>query len=310
MTDAQLEALVAVADARSFTAAARRLGTSQSAVSHAIAGLEKSLRVTLVERTAQGASLTAVGDRVAAHARQVLRLKALITEETIASRRLRRGTLRIGSFGVSATRRLLPPLLESFEARHPDLVALVTEGTDDEVAQWLRDGTVDVAFVTLPANEFETVLLAEDEMLAIMAAGHPLAAHRTIASAQLAGHPFIMSTGGCELHVRAATHGTPLDVSYRIREVDTIVAMAMRGTGVSVMPRLALPDELPPGLAARSLSPPAPRQVAIAMRRGTELASPARAFLKLAAHGVSAPSRPGTAHFTRDATTGATPRRR
>lgn len=282
MTDAQLEALVAVAEARSFTGAARRLHLSQSAVSHAIASLEKSLRVTLVERTPRGVSLTGVGERVASHAQQALRAKATIQEEADAARKLQRGTLRIGSFGVSATRRLLPLLLESFTTQHPDLAVLVTEGTDAEVAQWLREGTMDAAFVTLPADEFETVLLAEDEMLAIMASDHPLAREKRVARDRLADHPFIMSTGGCEPLIREAADGRPLDISYRIREVDTIISMVVSGVGISAMPRLALADELPPGLAARPLVPPLPRQVAIAARRGAEVSHVGRAFLRVA----------------------------
>ncbi|MEO8623382.1 MAG: LysR family transcriptional regulator, partial [bacterium] len=75
MTDAQLEALVAVADSGSFTQAARRLGLTQSAVSHAVTGLEQSLSVALIDRSAQGARLTNAGERVIQHARQILPLK-------------------------------------------------------------------------------------------------------------------------------------------------------------------------------------------------------------------------------------------
>jgi DNA-binding transcriptional LysR family regulator len=282
MTDAQLEALVAVADARSVTSAARQLGLTQSAVSHSLAGLERALRVTLIERTAGGTSLTSVGHRIAAHARQALRLKAMIAEEAEAARKLQRGTLRVGSFGVSATRRLLPPLLDAFARRHPGISLLVTEGTDDEVAQWIRDGSVDAGFVTLPADEFETVLLAEDEFLAIMSEDHPLAMEQQVTPRQLGEHPFIMSLGGCEVLVREAVRGVPLDVSYRIREVDTIVAMAARGVGISLMPHLALPDALPHGLVTRPLSPTMPRQVAVAARRNMELSHVGRAFLRVA----------------------------
>lgn len=58
MTDAQLQALVAVADQCSFTAAARQLRMSQSGVSHAINALEESLGVMLLKRQAQGVELT------------------------------------------------------------------------------------------------------------------------------------------------------------------------------------------------------------------------------------------------------------
>jgi len=283
MTDAQLQALVAVADCGSFTGAARHLGLSQSAVSHAVTGLEQALRVTLLERSARAVRLTEVGEQTVRHAREILRRKTLIQEEADATRRLQRGTLRIGSFGVSATRRMLPPLMDAFARRYPDVAMLVTEGTDDEVRGWIHDGTVDVGFVTLPNDALETLPLAEDDFYAIVPASHALAAHARLQPRQLAALPFIMSTGGCETVVLEVMRGVTLDVRYRIRDVDTILGMTARGAGVSIMPCLALPDELPAGAVSRPLDPLRRRRVALAVRPGSDVSLPCRAFLRLAA---------------------------
>ena len=282
MTDAQLQALLAVADSGSFSQAARRLGTSQSAVSHAVTGLEQSLRVTLLRRSSQGAQLTDVGERVARHARQILHLRAQIEEEAESTRRMRTGALRVGSFGVSASRRMLPPLVEAFERSHPGIAVLVSEGVDDEVERWIRDGTVDVGFVTLPNDGLDTVAIAEDEMLVILREDHPLAGERSIRPSWLAGHPFIKPTAGCEPLLRDITMGVELDVRHRMREVDTIVGMVARGAGVSIKPALSIPDPLPAGVVVRPLEPKRTRRVALAVRRRDEESAPCLAFLRIA----------------------------
>jgi DNA-binding transcriptional LysR family regulator len=68
----QIRYLVAVADAGSFTAGARRAFVTQPTLSAAIAALEKELGSQLFERGARGVTLTAEGQRALAHARQAL----------------------------------------------------------------------------------------------------------------------------------------------------------------------------------------------------------------------------------------------
>jgi DNA-binding transcriptional LysR family regulator len=255
---------------------------SQSAVSHAVAGLEETLRVTLVHRSARHVRLTEVGERMARHAREVLRLKAVMQEEVDAARRLRRGTVRVGSFGVSASRRLLPPIIDAFARSHPDIDVLVSEGTDDEVERWIHDGAVDVGFVTLPNDTLDAVPLAEDEMRAVLPARHPLAAASYVAPRDVAAYPFIMSTGGCERLICDIMGEVPLDVRHRMREVDTILAMVGRGMGITIKPALALPDVLPNEIVTRPLSPVRMRRVGLAARRRRDASLAAQAFLKTA----------------------------
>lgn len=285
MTDAQLHALLAVADTGSFTLAARRLGLTQSAVSHALGVLEKSLRVSLVERDPREARLTPVGRQVAEHAREVLRLKARMRQDAEDARRLHHGLLRVGSFGVSSSRRLLPPLLDAFTALHPKVAIEIREGADDEVERWLHDGTIDAGFVTLPADAFDTVIAARDVLQAVVPAGGPLAARRRMPARALGAHPFIMSSGGCETIIRSALCDTVPDVRFHIRETETIVDMVARGMGVSVVPRLALPETVPAGVCFVPLETACVREIGLAVRRQEQAGSPARALQRL----VSAP---------------------
>ncbi|HEX8363115.1 MAG TPA: LysR family transcriptional regulator [Longimicrobium sp.] len=282
MTDSQLHAFVAVADHGSFTVAGRELGTSQSAVSKAVTALEELLRVTLFVRNAGGVQLTEVGETMVAHAREVLRLKASMRDEAEAARRLRRGSVRIGSFGTTSSRRLLPPILEAFARGYPEITVSVVEGSDPEVEQWLREGALDVGFVTLPNEEFDVFRIARDEMNVLLPTVHPLAREARIAPRQLDSLPFIMSTGGCEPAVQRLLAESALEVRYHIREVHTILALVQQGAGVAIKPSLSLPDPLPAGVVCRPLHPPLTREIGLAVPRARDASPACRAFLRVA----------------------------
>ncbi|HYW11539.1 MAG TPA: LysR family transcriptional regulator [Longimicrobium sp.] len=290
MTDAQLQAFVAVADHGSFTAAGRELGMSQSAVSKAVTALEEVLRVTLLVRSARGIQLTEVGETMMVRAREVLRLKASMRDEAEAARRLRRGSVRVGSFGTTSSRRLLPPILQAFARGYPEIAVSVVEGSDPEVELWLREGKLDVGFVTLPNEEFDTFRIARDELAVLLPAAHPLAAEDRITPRQLASLSFIMSTGGCEPAVQQILREASPEVRYHIREVHTLVELVQQGAGVAVKPMLSLPDPLPPGVVCRPLDPPRMREIGLAVPRERDTSPACRAFLRVAGvrRGVSA----------------------
>ena len=76
----EVEALIAVADTGSFMRASRRLGTTQSAVSKIMAGMEQKLGVQLVTRSSGGSKLTEEGKYVHSHAETIERLVMQIRE--------------------------------------------------------------------------------------------------------------------------------------------------------------------------------------------------------------------------------------
>lgn len=284
-TDAQLQALVAVAECGGFTRAARQLDMSQSAVSHAVTALESSLGMELLVRNARGTRLTEVGERTVEHAREVLRLKALLRDEAASARGLREGVVRIGSFGPTSSRQLLPPILKRFARRYPKLEARVFEGSDQEVESWLREGRIDTGFVNLPNEEFDTIYLARDELVVLVHECSPLVLAGSIRADQLRARPFIMSTGGCEPAIMKLVDDGELDVRYRIREVQTIVEMVGRDAGFSIKPALSLPDPLPEGVVSRPLEPVCVREVGLAFPATGDQAPAVRAFLRVAASG-------------------------
>ncbi len=117
----QIELLVRAAEAGSFAKAARSLQVDPSAVSHAIAELEKELRTTLFYRTTRQLRLTEDGDEI--YRRGCNLLRELGELESTASKVPERltGTLRVG-MGVPVSRLIIMPRLPEFLQRHPGLL--------------------------------------------------------------------------------------------------------------------------------------------------------------------------------------------
>jgi DNA-binding transcriptional LysR family regulator len=282
-TLAQLELFVALVEAGGFSAAGARLGVSQSSVSHTVKALEQSLGVSLFDRRQSPPALTDGARRLLPHARTMLAASEALRQEVQAERGLKSGVLRIGSFGPSSSLRLLPRLLRAFALKHPGVEVRVEEEADDVIAQWLADRRVELGFITLPEDRFDTVHVASDEYVVVLPEHHPLAAQSTVRARQLDGQPFIASSAGCgdEIAGILARAGAQPRELFRLPQVLSVLGLVQEGLGVSVSVRLALPDSWP-GVVYCPFQPVAARHVALAMLDRAALAPAAQAFLTIA----------------------------
>ena len=265
MTLTQLEIFSIVAARRGFTAAALQLGISQSGVSHAIEALEQEFGVALLRR-GKNLELTDVGARLLRQAQAMLGLAESMRQEASDAQGMKRGTLRIGSFGPTASLRLLPPVLEKYRAVYPGIEVHVDEGPDGEVAQWLTDHRVDIGFVTLPDERFDTFPLMEDQLVALLPLAHPLTKKNAVTLEELCASPFAMTRAGSEDIIGGLFRALRLQPNIRWRSlqlVSTIAAVA-RGEAVSIVAESALPPDKAQGYVKKPLRPAARRQVALA----------------------------------------------
>lgn len=277
----QCAAFVAIADTGSFTNAARVLGISQSAISHAIAGLETELGVTLMARDRSGVRLTDTGLRALEPARLMV-VQAERVRQAVRAGAEPAGPLRIGT-SQSFAARLLPAVMSELRLRHPLLEIELREGSDTQIAHWLRGNDIDVGIVTLPKRGLTTVPLLQDELVAVLAPDHGGAAGPSLRIDQLATDPFLMPVGGVEALVRAAFRAVGLEpeVGHHVRDINALLAMVGAGLGVTVLPRLALPVVLP-DVRLVPLSPPVVRHLGLGMRPGTQGSPAVEAFVEAA----------------------------
>ena len=274
----QLKSFVTVVEQGGFTAASRRLGLSQPAVSRAVAALEKELGLPLLVRGRDGLTLTEAGSLALTHAREAVRHLTLMSTELAALAGEVTGTLSLASL-PSVTGTLVAPHLRTFTQRHPAVTIRLLEGSEQEVRDWLDQGAAEAGVVSLPIKGLAVAVLGDQDMVAALPSGSRLADWDEVSYAELAKEPFIRSTGGCsEVYMPAARRaGVEFDVAYEAREMSAVLGIVRAGLGVSIVPSAGLP-ELPDGVVVRPLVPKTVRPLGIAI--SASASAPARAFLE------------------------------
>lgn len=284
MTLTQLEIFSLVAELQGFTSAAHRLGISQSAVSHAIKGLEQELGVALFRRHQAQVELSDIGTQLLGRARAMLGLANTLQQEAADARGIKRGTLRIGSFGPTSSTYLLPKILNRFRLEYPGIEVHVDEGPDRQVIQWLDERRIDIGFVVLDQERFDTFPLFEDQMVALLPAEHKLAAREHVSLKDLCNDPFALTeAGSTELLMRLFNQArlTP-KVRYRCSQLLSTLETVSRGDAVSVVAQASLPAGRDPRYLQRALSPRVLRQVGLAVLDRRQSSPAALAFIRIA----------------------------
>lgn len=284
MTLTQLEIFSLVAELQGFTSAAHRLGISQSAVSHAIKSLEQELGVELLRRHPSRVELSDIGQPLLLRARAMLGLASTLRQEAADARGMKRGTLRIGSFGPTASIKLLPMILQQYRATWPGIEVHIDEGPDRQVVQWLEERRIDVGFVVLPEERFDTFALVEDQMVALIPLQHPLAQRDSLSLSDLCHDPFILTeAGSAELVSRlfSAARLKP-DIRYRSSQLLSTLETVSRGDALTIVAEGSLPDTQQPRYVKRPLSPKVERQVGLAVLDERQASPATLAFIKLA----------------------------
>ncbi len=275
----QLELLLALVSSDGIAGAGAKLGMSPSATSHALRALETALGTELVDRNASGVALTYTGEHVLPHVRDVFASLQLVQATALAGAELKTGLLRLGSFGASATIRVLPPLLERFKARYPGVDVMVTEKPDEQTSRDLIERRLELAAVTLPKADFDSQTLATDELVAVLPCGHPLAKLNTVPLKEMTADPFILTRAGSQALVTRlfSRHGLRPRVAYELLQLMSILELVASGKGISVLAKLALPDQYE-GTVFRPLAPGTSRRIGLVCLNESRLSPVAHAF--------------------------------
>jgi DNA-binding transcriptional LysR family regulator len=282
-----LAALEAVASTRSFGAAARRLGYTQSAVSQQIAQLERVVGQKLVERPGgpRRVDLTEAGRLLLRHADAIVAQLEAAQADMSALAEGAAGPLRVGIF-QSVGARILPALLRRFREEWPRVEVRVREETDAaDLLRLLERGELDLTFADLPLPEgpFESVEILRDPYVLLVSARSELAERDAAPPLRsLSGMPLIgwRSTGEPDRYLRG--HVPDLNVVFRTDDNGTLMALVAEGLGVAIVPLLVVN----PGNRALVTLPLGsripPRVLAVVWHRDRYRSAAAEAFAALA----------------------------
>ncbi|QNX34443.1 LysR family transcriptional regulator [Acinetobacter seifertii] len=287
MTFTQLEIFALIAELKSFTATAEKLGISQSAVSHALKSLEQQWGINLISRTQSDIELTTTGQQLLTHVKELLSISDTLEKEVAAIHGLNEGTLRIGSFGASSSIYLLPEILETFRQRYPKIEIYIDEGEDKEVAQWLLERRIEVGFLIMPDERFDTFPLIEDRFVALIPNGYSLAQQLYIDPAQLENCPFIMTMAGSRYQVELILKNFNVkpDIKFYVSQILSIVSMVHNQLGVSIVSDMVITKELLslyPNVIKRPFKPNLKRSIGLAVKNKKHISPAVKAFIEVA----------------------------
>jgi DNA-binding transcriptional LysR family regulator len=262
-----LECLVTIVEQGSLTQAAALLHTSQPALSHQIAAIERELGTPVIQRLPRGIRPTAAGLAAAAEARIAL---AAAERAVIAGKRVAAGAggrIRIAC-AETMTAWLLVPVLRSWRRLHPDVELDLKEYTSaDRMLEVLLAGGTDVTVGPRPSRTDEhTELLGREEIVVVASAQHRFAGLGAVPVAELAREPLVHYNldNGFAVWVDqfAAGHGVVLpQPTLRTGSPRTAAQLAAAGMGVTIVPFSALPSL--PDATIRSFDPPELRDLIV-----------------------------------------------
>lgn len=274
-----LRVLAAVAETGSFSLAADRLGLTQSAVSHAVRGLEQAAGTQLLLRGRRGITTTAAGELALASARVAL---AAVDDIARLGQAPVAGVVRL-ALVASASVRIAPTVLNRARA-WPDLKLRLLVGTDAEVAAWVASGVADLG-LTFDSASGEVVLDDRFHAIAARQGAPPPACAR-----DFAGQPFIMPASGCEPMIRRilGTAGVVPDVVLTAHDTATLFALVGAGHGIALVPGLCFPAGWEATIARRDLGPEADQPLRLIGDAGTAAGAVVARLIRQAASEAAA----------------------
>jgi DNA-binding transcriptional LysR family regulator len=288
-------ALEAVGRTRSFGAAARELGYTQSAVSQQIAQLERNVGQRLVDRPGgpRQVDLTDAGRLLLRHADAIVAQLDAAQADMAAFAEGAAGPLRVGIF-QSVGARILPGLLRRFKKEWPRVEVSVREETDAaDLLRLLEHGELDLTFADLPLPQgpFESEQVLLDPYVLLVQAGSELA-QRKIAPPlrELAGVPIVTwrHVGQPETYLRGRV--PDLNIVFRSDDNGTLAGLVAEGLGVAVVPQLVVNPRNPAYVALPFGNRVPPRLLAIVWHRDRFRSEAAESFVELAKSLASEPS--------------------
>lgn len=259
----QLQAFLAIIETGSFQQAARVCRCTQSTISRQIQSLEEDLGISLFHRQHQ-AKLTIGGENLLPHARKICQ-EWKFAQQSIASLLTGKQPELYVAAIHSVCAYLLPPILQQFCDRHPQVQLRVTALGSDRALKVLKDGLVDMAIVM--ENQMFTASpdlviqnLYHEPIEILMSAQHPLAQHIYVPWTELVKYPQVVFKDGYGMRrlvqAQFTKLSTKLPAVLELNTLDAFRGVVRQGELIALLPKSALLDiHTDSTLAARSIAP-------------------------------------------------------
>jgi len=265
MADRRLQVFHTVAKMLSFTKAAESLHMTQPAVTFQVRQLEEHFNTRLFDRTHNRISLTDAGNRVFEYADRIFELYGEMENGVRELTGEISGALTIGASTTIADY-MLPTLLGDFNTRYPEVAIHLKVSNSDGIVSMVESNAIDLGVVESPVGNKNLVVetCKQDQLVAIVPPGHPLARQQQIHFSALLDYPFICREEGSGTRdvINGYLDGLPdcaagLKVSMELGSPEAVKGAVEAGMGVSVVSKATVQKELQLGtLVTLALDPP------------------------------------------------------
>lgn len=242
----QLQTLVAVARAKSFSRAAEELGVTQSAISQSVKNLEKKLEVNLFKRSGKKVVLTQEGEKLYQLASSFLGELEDTLEDIQKDKDTMSGKIRIGTLTGLGKSWIAPEFLE-FSKEHPELTVSIKMGFHEDLVADFENLRLD--FLILPEESLpsigEKVLLSEEKLSLVFPKDPAFKITTDIDLDTLTAYPTILFEREDTLfykYCRERFGKTPkkMNVRYIVNSHGNMLQAVQQGLGVAVIPNHVL----------------------------------------------------------------------
>ena len=236
-----------------FSAASEKCFVSQPTLSGQIKKLEEELDQSLFERNTRSVSLTSFGEEALKIAGRILSDVEALQDLAQAQKDPFQGVLRLGIFPTLGPW-LFPALAEHIFPLYKKMETYLLEEQTEKLAAALEKGDIDAAFLAMPheMDGFITDPLFCEDFLVAVPRDHEWSGRNEIAVEDLKGQDMLLLSDGHCFRDQALDlcyrYGAREREKYRATSLETLRQMVRMGTGITLIPRLAVPEVPEPGI--------------------------------------------------------------
>ena len=266
MNISKYKVLLTAVDMGSFSAAANKLGYTQSGLTHMMNALEAELGFPILQRGYFGVKLTPGGERIIPRIRQLVMCEDALANEIELVKSFGDNVIRIGAYSSIAST-WLPSIVERFNEEFPDVTVNIQTGTVSELYEGLEEERFDVCFGSRNSKyDFKWVPLATDRFYAILPKDYPIQDEEFPLSS-FNGTKFLMPGLGFDEDISAvfAENNVRPFVTPTYVDDPAIISMVEHNLGISMLSDLILKNRSG-AIKAVPIVPKVCRNLAIAIK--------------------------------------------
>jgi LysR family transcriptional regulator, transcriptional activator of the cysJI operon len=238
-----------LAETESFTRAAQINNVTQSAVSQQISSLERQFKSLLIERSKKKFRLTREGQVLYEYSKQVIQTYDSLHNRLQEIKDIISGTIRVATI-YSIGLHDLPPYLKKFLKSYPTVNVHLEYRRHNQVYEDVLSNVVDLGLVAYPSRDpkIELVPLRKDSLVLICHPQHPLAKHKSVKLALLAGLKFVSFEP--DIPTRKAIdkvlkdHNVEVQTVMEFDNIETVKRAVEIEAGVSLVPQGTITQEV------------------------------------------------------------------